>query len=809
MKKYKEKQLILIVTSAILWLFSSLADARSSYNLQTHVLFIPLVSINEMNYEVNLIFDNNRKLTLIDAKLATQTSDRPVIYDNTTGVATIPYIEVAEISKAYSASLTLVSVDPVVTFDLTSLEEIALLPPPEATTALISGKISDIPNTLAFEQLQISSFYDSTGVNNDGSYSVVISKLGNTLVTLEANNAPIMLGVMSPESSMADYKINAESTAKALLFFTGIFNSSDASSYQKAEELLNSNASYTELVDYIRLGLQNQTWRLDETNLQLREKVYAVLREVIAAKQKTAGNSRTLSQDILKKEIEDRDDDIDFPQPSREINSLKIVDPFRNQDDFLFWVQNRGKRWVSAIVKKGHLDAEGRFIFKQTGDLHLIPSPSVSLLDYANFIFNGKETPAIVWPLKKEGINPFKESLKIVDNNVSTADAIKIVLLGIGSENKVQLDGEEEMNTLLASYIFTGIFDILRPALEMTLGFNNISPYSKPKLMSPKEAKAPFLKEVTKRFYIKQGLSEKNWLLQYQQGKTSAIMSDIIDSIRKTFIEEPGLAVSFLLPYLPENVQLNALNFSATIKKAGIHLKLLDMGGKAYNLLHTAIDIGTLSVRTEFRYKRYNDSTNEPESALKISHVDVTGLGCGKSNWKFCVEEATGVKGGVWPVLLNITVTKETAAKIDAGILRRDGTGLTITLPNRLERHDYSYIHELGRSNNGLTFHALACVRDPVDPIKVDLSLGSGGDESNIKTVTVYSGCSTTLCDTYNGEEYCFDYNCIHSYCNNSSSIGLSEYNLLYEDGNAWYRKLICTEEYQLEHPNYCASVSD
>ena len=66
------------------------------------------------------------------------------------------------------------------------------------------------------------------------------------------------------------------------------------------------------------------------------------------------------------------------------------------------------------------------------------------MLDYAAFIFRETETPAIVWPLKEVGVKPFEESLKIVGSNVSTADAIKIVLLGIGTENKALLNGEEE-----------------------------------------------------------------------------------------------------------------------------------------------------------------------------------------------------------------------------------------------------------------------------------------------------------------------------------------------------------------------------
>ncbi len=251
---------------------------------------MPTVVINGVYHEVNLAFDGDQTFTLLNSKLANQTSDKLVIYDSTTGIATIPYVEVAEIGKAYSASLTLVSVDPVVTLKLTSLEEIAVLPAPETTTAPISGNILDIPNTLSFDQLQISSFYDSKKVNVDGTYSVVTSKLGNTLLTLEANNTPIMLGLMSPESSTADYKINAESTAKALLFFTGIFDFSEGNSYQKAEELLNSTSSFADLVDYIKQGLQSQTWSLDGTNLQLREKVYAVLREIIKAKQKTTGD---------------------------------------------------------------------------------------------------------------------------------------------------------------------------------------------------------------------------------------------------------------------------------------------------------------------------------------------------------------------------------------------------------------------------------------------------------------------------------------------------------------------------------------
>lgn len=131
MKKIISKHSVLLLITTATWLFTTQVFARSSYNLKTHVLYMPTVSVDGVYQEVYLTFDGDKTFTLMDSKLANQTSDQLVIYDSTTGIATIPYVEIAGVDKAYSASLTLVSVNPVVTLKLTSLEEITVLQPPE------------------------------------------------------------------------------------------------------------------------------------------------------------------------------------------------------------------------------------------------------------------------------------------------------------------------------------------------------------------------------------------------------------------------------------------------------------------------------------------------------------------------------------------------------------------------------------------------------------------------------------------------------------------------------------------------------
>ena len=108
---------------------SSLVSTGSSYNIQTHILTMPVVSIDGAKYEVNLDFDGDKKFTLIDSKPSTQPSDQPVAFNSATGRVTIPYIEVIELGKAYFASLTLVAIEPVITLELTSLEEMSVLSP--------------------------------------------------------------------------------------------------------------------------------------------------------------------------------------------------------------------------------------------------------------------------------------------------------------------------------------------------------------------------------------------------------------------------------------------------------------------------------------------------------------------------------------------------------------------------------------------------------------------------------------------------------------------------------------------------------
>lgn len=122
--KIIKKHSTLLFFSTILWLFTSLAFASSSYNLQTHILSMPVVSIDGINYDVKLDFDGDKKFTLIDSKPSTQSSDQPVVFNSVTGVATIPYVVVAETGQAYTATLTLISSNPIVTLELTSLKKI-------------------------------------------------------------------------------------------------------------------------------------------------------------------------------------------------------------------------------------------------------------------------------------------------------------------------------------------------------------------------------------------------------------------------------------------------------------------------------------------------------------------------------------------------------------------------------------------------------------------------------------------------------------------------------------------------------------
>ncbi len=94
--KIIKKRSTLLFFSSILWLFSSLVSAGSSYNLQSHILSMPVVSIDG----VNLDFDGDKKFILIDSKLSTQSSDQPVVFNSATGVVTIPYVVVAETGQA-------------------------------------------------------------------------------------------------------------------------------------------------------------------------------------------------------------------------------------------------------------------------------------------------------------------------------------------------------------------------------------------------------------------------------------------------------------------------------------------------------------------------------------------------------------------------------------------------------------------------------------------------------------------------------------------------------------------------------------
>ena len=273
------------------------------------------------------------------------------------------------------------------------------------------------------------------------------------------------------------------------------------------------------------------------------------------------------------------------------------------------------------------------------------------------------------------------------------------------------------------------------------------------------------------------------------------------------------------VPYLPDkSVRLNALKFTDFLKKISKHLKLLDVGGKAYNLLHTAIDIGTLSVRSEFRYKKApvetNVNNNEDTSKLRISKITANDFGCNRPEPKFCPLS--------WPLMIDIEIPEETAKKIDFSISELSTTGVNFKwlnnpLPNILFPNSDikgEVISELGRSEDGLTFHLPVCVRDNDGALEIELTLYSGGEQSSPEKISLYTGCPTYVCGIReNGEEICYNYNCsivMPTLCGKdfapfTNFVDSTSYVDIYEDGDAWIRDILCSSESFLSsNKHYC-----
>lgn len=125
---------VILFCSILLFCWSSQTSfARSTYNAQTRELSISHVIVDGVHYQAGLIFDGVLFFALYSADLTLHSSDLPASYNPATGLVTIPYAELHGFNIAYAAALRLVTAAPALTFELTALQQISVIPKPGNT----------------------------------------------------------------------------------------------------------------------------------------------------------------------------------------------------------------------------------------------------------------------------------------------------------------------------------------------------------------------------------------------------------------------------------------------------------------------------------------------------------------------------------------------------------------------------------------------------------------------------------------------------------------------------------------------------
>ncbi|GAB4267026.1 MAG: hypothetical protein Kow0065_17700 [Methylomicrobium sp.] len=107
---------------------SAAAFGRSTYHFTSQELYVPVVYVDGVKYEARLTFDNVGYFVLNDARPTDHSSDRPALYDSSSGTVTLPYVEGVGANIAYAGSLSLLAVSPRMLFTLSTIQQIPVLP---------------------------------------------------------------------------------------------------------------------------------------------------------------------------------------------------------------------------------------------------------------------------------------------------------------------------------------------------------------------------------------------------------------------------------------------------------------------------------------------------------------------------------------------------------------------------------------------------------------------------------------------------------------------------------------------------------
>jgi len=399
-----------------------------------------------------------------------------------------------------------------------------------------------------------------SGLNNGsvskGSFKIKLNENAVQLVSiLDKNDLPILMSVNATKSQTSNNIISPASTAEALVLLNPFFCTSDLTEVSELKQKITALSSFNFLTNTISSELQNGSFSISETNINLISALDSVYKDLTSQ----FNNSKS---SLIKSSL-------DFnPSPDFEVNGLKIIEVQKTTTELSFKIANRAKRWISVYVDKS---TDGRNFVKSSVPVDLIPSPNISIWD---LVFHGK----LILP----------ENSNVIQNNTTGYQTFAVKCYGLGVLNNIT---DEEFSRAILPACASGVFDIAVPVFEVVSGF----PFSAE--LRGRPANHPFYKLVEKAVFdvLKDNILKGRYITWYREGDVVKIVVETSKSIFTTCISNPSLVAQILTNMIGHEVARSMVN------SVFYPIRLINATITAANLGYTLGSVLSTEAVTDFK----------------------------------------------------------------------------------------------------------------------------------------------------------------------------------------------------------------
>jgi len=435
------------------------------------------------------------------------------------------------------------------------------------------------------------------GSINGGTYAINLRE--NTVQAIMVTNGseqPVLMSINVTRQTAAPDTLDARSTAESLVFLYPFICTSNLEQAAELKTLIRSLPSFTALTQSIQNQLDQGTFSITDTNPALTPVLEIVFSELTEA----------LTRESMSRYNNLKQLGGDTPNPSFEINGLKVIDNKLAGQELSFRLANRAKRWISVYIDKS---TDGSGYSSDGAAADLIPSPDISVYSIVS----------------QRNLMPSAYS-KPLSTDVAGCKSVAVRCYGLGL-----LPGEQNppFERYIAPVTMTAVFDMLIPIFEVLSGTSlSVELRGAP-------VRHPFYKLVEKiAEEILADIAKKAQLIRWShEGKIVEIVVDIAKTGLLTAAENPsyiteiiaqtvGVSIArtvvnnWLFPIRVVNAVFTAYNLGATI---------------AYILATEAVTTFTFTtestdpmVEVQGQIKDYSSGENVADAAITVR--DANGM---------------------------------------------------------------------------------------------------------------------------------------------------------------------------------------